>query len=43
MGQGTKRRPEIIDNFEAYKSVVGGKISALVREGPDKYNKPYTP
>lgn len=43
LGQGTKRRPEIIDNFAAYKSVVGGKIRALLREGPDKYNKPYTP
>ena len=43
LGQGTKRRPEIIDNFDAYKSVVGGKIGDLLREGPDKYHKPYTP
>jgi len=43
LGQGTKRRPEIIDNFDAYKFVVGDKIRTLAREGPDKYHKPYTP
>ena len=43
LGQGTARRPEIIDNIGKYKRVVGGKIGQLVREGPDRRPTAYTP
>ena len=43
LGQGTHRRPEIINNKDIYKRVVKKKIRQLVREGPDKRPSSYTP
>jgi len=43
LGQNTLRRPEIIDNKNIYNAVVGQKIAELIKQGPDKRPKPYTP
>lgn len=43
IGHNTPRRPEIIDNFKTYKSIVTNKIDKLAREGPDRHSTAFTP
>lgn len=43
IGHGTRHRPEIIDDFNIYRRVVGGKIGSLIRSGPDRRPTAYTP
>jgi len=43
IGHSTVRRPEIIDNKNTYKAVLGSKVGQLVREGPDRFPTAYTP
>ncbi|XP_023330235.1 uncharacterized protein LOC111702700 [Eurytemora carolleeae] len=43
LGQGTQRRPEIIDDERIYNKVVGAKLGELFRNGPDRIPGPYTP
>ena len=43
IGHNTPRRPEIIDNFKTFKTIVFDKIEKLAREGPDKHATAFTP
>ena len=43
IGHNTPRRPEIIDNFKTYKSIITNKIDKLAREGPDRHSTAFTP
>ena len=43
LGHDTPRRPEIIDNFKTFKTIVVDKIGKLANEGPDRHATAFTP
>ena len=43
LGHDTPRRPEIIDNFKTFKTIVVDKVGKLAKEGPDKHATAFTP